>query len=67
LLNCNAATNLFLQHPNDGVTELEYAPLVGGNDCGMKQGWCHTKNMKYPPAFSDDARNKEMNSLAARS
>jgi len=63
---CNAATNLVLTKPNDGLTELIYAPLKGGVDCGKKSGWCHGNNMKYSPAFSDSTRNQEMNSKAAR-
>jgi len=63
---CNAATNLILEKPNDGVTEMVYAPLSGGVDCGRKSGWCHATNMKYNPAFSDSSRNQEMNSKAAR-
>jgi len=63
---CNQATNMFLTKPNDGVTELQYAPLSGGVDCGRKSGWCHALNMKFAPAFSDSSRNQEMNSKAAR-
>jgi len=64
---CNAATNLFLQKPNDGVVEMICAQLKGANDCGRTQGQCHTTGMRYPAAYTDHGRNQEMNSLAARS
>jgi len=69
LLNkyCNAATNLFLEKPNDGVVEVSCAKLTGANDCGITQGQCHTTGMHYPAAYTDHSRNQKMNSFAARS
>jgi len=64
---CNNVVNMFLEKPNDGTTEVDYAFLSGTNVLGVTVGQCHTANMKYPPAATDSARNKQMNSLAARS
>jgi len=64
---CNNAMNMFLEKPNDGTTEVNYAPLNGANNLGLTVGECHVANMKYPPAFSNTARNTEMNNNAARS
>jgi len=63
---CNMAINLILQWPNDGTTEAQFCKIPGGTFLGNKQKWCHTTGMKYPPQYTDSARNKEMNSLAAR-
>jgi len=64
---CNMAINALLNWPNDGVTEIKYAELGGtSTNCGNKQQWCHTTSMKYPPLYTDNARNAEMNSKAAR-
>jgi len=63
---CNLAVNLVLQWPNDGVTEIKYAKLTGGNNMGNKEKWCHTTDMTYPAQYLDRPRNAEMNSLAAR-
>jgi len=64
--HCNLAVNLLLKWPNDGVCELALSPLKGGNALGNKEAWCHTVDMNYPAQYQDSARNKEMNSLAAR-
>jgi len=63
---CNLAVNLILQWPNDGTTELTYAPLPGGNSMGNKEKWCHTTDMGYPAQYSDSTRNANMNANAAR-
>jgi len=63
---CSLPMNLILQWPNDGVTELVYARLVGGHNMGNKEKWCHTTNMGYPAQYDDNARNREMNAAAAR-
>jgi len=63
---CNMAINALLQWPNDGVSELKYSKLTGGNNCGNKDKWCHTTGMKYDAQYHDNVRNAEMNSKAAR-
>jgi len=63
---CNIAVNLLLAWPNDGVTELEYAFLPGGNGMGNTQKQCHTDSMSYPAQYHDLNRNKQMNAAAAR-
>jgi len=63
---CNAATDLFLNDPDDGVVERAYAQLSGANNRGHKTGWCHTSGMRDPAQTSDSARNSEMNANAAR-
>jgi hypothetical protein len=64
---CNAALNTQLDKPNDGVTEVSKASFVGANNMGVTVGECHTKDMKYPPAFGNSARNKQISGFAARS
>lgn len=63
---CSLATNMVLQWPNDGVSEEKYSKLEGGVFLGTKKGWCHTTDLNYPAQGTDEARNKEMNDLAAR-
>jgi len=63
---CNALTSFFLQDPEDGVVEDVHGQLPGGNDEGLTLGWCHTTGMSEPPAYTDAARNAEMDALAAR-
>ena len=63
---CNVATDLFLNDPDDGVVERDYAQLPGANNRGHKTGWCHTSGMRDPAQTSDSARNAEMNTNAAR-
>jgi len=64
--HCNLAVNLLLKWPNDGVTELDLAPLKGANNLGNKEAWCHTTSMNYPAQYYDHTRNVEMNRLASR-
>jgi len=64
---CNNVVNMFLEKPNDGTCEVDFAFLSASNVLGVKVGWCHTSGMKYPAAATDSSRNKQMNSLAARS
>jgi len=64
---CNNLVNAMISKPNDGVVTVDRAPLVGGNNMGVTVGQCHIAGMKYPPAFADSARNKEMDNAAARS
>jgi pimeloyl-ACP methyl ester carboxylesterase len=64
---CNAALNTMMDKPNDGVVTVNNAPLVGGHNMGLTVGQCHVAGNKYPAAFTDSTRNKEMNSNAARS
>ena len=63
---CNAATDLFLSDPDDGVVERAYAQLSGANNRGHKTGWCHTSGMRDPAQTSDSSRNADMNATAAR-
>jgi len=63
---CNLAMNLLLEFPNDGTTEFNRGQLPSGNNLGNTQKWCHTGTMKYPAQYTDDTRNKDMNSKAAR-
>ena len=64
---CNQLMNLFLNKPNDGVCEIDYAkPETGGNYETVKVGQCHAEGMEWPPSFWDTARNKEMDTKAAR-
>jgi len=63
---CSYATNLVLQWPNDGTTELKHAHLVGATNMGNKEKWCHTTEMNYAPQYQDHTRNQEMNKAAGR-
>jgi len=63
---CSLPMNLILEWPNDGVTELKYAPLPGGVNMGNTEKWCHSTEMVYPSLCTDPKRNKEMNDAAAR-
>ena len=63
---CNAATDLFLNDPDDGVVEKDYGQLPGANNRGHKTGWCHTSSMRDPAQTSDSSRNSDMNANAAR-
>ncbi len=63
---CNAATDLFLSDPDDGVVERAYAQLSGANNRGHKTGWCHTSGMRDPAQTTDSSRNSDMNINAAR-
>lgn len=63
---CSLPMNLVLQWPNDGVTELVYAPLPGAVNMGNKEKWCHSTEMTHPPVCDDQERNVEMNKVAAR-
>jgi len=63
---CSLPMNIILQWPNDGVTELSYAPLPGAADKGNTQKWCHSVDMGYAPQYTDHARNRILNQNAAR-
>lgn len=63
---CSGLTNMFIKKPNDGVTEIVYASLDGGNFLGNTKGECHARNFAYPPSFLNSGRNKEMNDNSAR-
>jgi len=63
---CNAAINTMMDKPNDGATEVAYATFSGAKNMGLTVGECHVSGMKYPPAFADSARNKQMSAAAAR-
>ena len=63
---CNLGANLILKWPNDGMTELQFSTLPGGNSMGHAKGQCHTLGMKYGPQCWDETRNAEMNDKAAR-
>lgn len=65
---CSLPTNLILAWPNDGVTEIDYAPLPSnaGHHMGASKGECHTTNMQWPPQCWNANRDAEINSNAAR-
>lgn len=63
---CNMGTDLFLNDPDDGVVERDYAQLPGANNRGHKTGWCHTSGMRDPAQTADASRNSDMNANAAR-
>ena len=63
---CSLATDLFLGDPEDGVVERAYAQLPGANNLGHKTGWCHSSGMRDPAQTTDSARNRNMNTYAAR-
>lgn len=63
---CNLGANVVLKFPNDGVTELEFSKLEGGNNMGHTEKQCHTVGMKYPPQCQDHNRNAILNDNAAR-
>jgi len=63
---CSYATNLVLNWPNDGTTELKFAQLTGATNLGNKEKWCHTTEMNYSPQYLDHTRNAEMNKAAGR-
>jgi len=58
--------NMILQWPNDGVTEVEFAVLPGGNYLGNTEKWCHTTEMGYPPQYDDKTRNVILEEKASR-
>lgn len=58
--SCSAAMNMVLEWPNDGVTELDFAPLPGGNNMGNTEKQCHTTEMNYNAQYYDEARNARM-------
>jgi len=60
------AINALLQWPNDGVSELKYSSLKGGNNLGNNEKWCHTTGMKYNAQYLDNTRNADMNAKAGR-
>ena len=63
---CKLAVNVVLKWPNDGVTEVDYAPLEGGTFVDLTEGECHTTDMNYKPQYDDLERNTDINKLAAR-
>jgi hypothetical protein len=62
--SCNWATNLVLDSPNDGTTELIRSDLRGGTNCGVTERQCHTEGMNYMAQTSDMQRNAVMDSYA---
>jgi hypothetical protein len=63
---CEFVTNLLLDNPEDGVTELDRAILPGMNVMPHFVGQCHTYLMLEPAQFLDSARNAAMDAAAAR-
>ena len=59
-------TNLVLDNPEDGVTELDLAILSGTNVMPHFVGQCHTVGMSEPAQYKDSGRNAIMNAAAAR-
>ncbi|USJ02156.1 conditioned medium factor [Xanthomonas prunicola] len=63
---CNAASDLVLNDPEDGVVEQVNAQLPGGVNLGHTTGQCHTTGMRDPAQYLDANRNAVMNANAAR-
>ncbi|WP_127168101.1 choice-of-anchor X domain-containing protein [Xanthomonas euvesicatoria] len=63
---CNAASDLVLKDPEDGVVEEVNAQLPGGVNLGHTTGQCHTTGMRDPAQYLDANRNAVMNANAAR-
>lgn len=63
---CEFATDLFLEDPDDGVTEHVRGQLPGANNMGFVEGQCHTDGMRDPPQCRDASRNAVLNTEAAR-
>lgn len=63
---CDFVTNLVLDNPEDGVTELDLALLSGTNVMPHFVGQCHTVGMSEPAQYKDSGRNAVMNAAAAR-
>jgi len=63
---CNAATDIVLTDPEDGVTEKANDQLPGGVNRGHVTGECHTTGMRDPAQYLDSSRNATMNANAAR-
>jgi len=63
---CSLVTNLVLEWPNDGLSEVAYTDLPGANFMGLTKGECHTLNMRYDPQYYNTIRNTFMNENAAR-
>jgi len=63
---CSMAINALLQWPNDGVSEIKFSSLPGGNSMGNTEKQCHTTGMKYSPQYYDNNRNAQMNANAGR-
>lgn len=61
---CTLASEFVLSDPNDGVTEMSMGQLVGGNNMGNTQGWCHIAGMQDPAQCLDSHRNAVMNAAA---
>jgi hypothetical protein len=62
---CKVPTDLFLDFPNDGVTERAYGQLPNASNQGHTTSWCHTDTMNHPAQTTDSARNAVMNAQAA--
>ncbi|RRJ42069.1 conditioned medium factor [Xanthomonas vasicola pv. musacearum] len=62
----NAASDLVLKDPEDGVVEEVNAQLPGGVNLGHTTGQCHTTGMRDPAQYLDADRNAVMNANAAR-
>lgn len=63
---CQAASDLLLSDPDDGVVEQTAGQLPGALNRGHKTGWCHTSGMRDPAQTTDGTRNADMNANAAR-
>ena len=62
---CNIVTDIFLDDPDDGTTERWAGQLLGANNRGHTEGWCHIRGMRDPPQTTDSMRNAEMLAYAA--
>jgi 5-hydroxyisourate hydrolase-like protein (transthyretin family) len=62
---CSKATDLFLDDPEDGVTEMAMGQLQYGTNRGHATEECHTDDMDYPPQTRNASRNANMKFFAA--
>lgn len=63
---CNFFSDIFLTDPEDGVIENSAGHIIGGNNMGLKIGWCHIDGMRDPNQCTDSQRNTVLNSQGAR-
>ena len=63
---CSIVSDLFLSDPEDGVTEDFSGHIVGGQNMGLRAGWCHVSGMRDPAQTGDANRNATMNAQGAR-
>ncbi|MCC5823665.1 MAG: hypothetical protein LAT64_10970 [Phycisphaerales bacterium] len=63
---CSLITRALLNAPEDGVVEAAAGVLPGATNMGLKEGWCHTNDMRDPQQTRDAQRNAQINQTARR-